>query len=186
MFMHASLCPIVGVVAQIRELIQGIESWPLRRFVLAALTQPDAATGFWLAPASIGHHHSHPGGLAQHSLEVAVMVANSTALPTSDRDLGIALALLHDYGKIWCYHDGQYTADHKRGHVLVGLDKLKPLLATLRQQDEEAALKMEELLGGRRERSDHRYPLAIGRIVNAFDQFSCEKARLRDERILEF
>lgn len=176
-FMGQSLCPIPGVVAQTKGLIRDIAFEPLRRFVLAALTQPDAATGYWRAPASIGHHHAYEGGLAQHSLEVATMVASSTALPAVERDPGIALALLHDYGKIWCYRDGKYTPEHKRGHVKVGLEKLQPLLETLHRHCAVTAAKMEELLGGRCERADKRYPLAIGRIVNAFDQFSCEKSR---------
>ena len=43
------------------------------------------------------------------------------------------------------------------------------------------AARMVELLGGPSERANTRYPLAIGRIVNAFDQMSCEMTRHRDD-----
>ncbi len=174
-----SLCPIGGVVEQTAALIWEIGITSLRRFVVAALTQPHAALGYWTAPASLGHHHNFSGGLAQHSLEVATMVASSTALPQEDRDVAIALAILHDYGKIWCYENGKYTSACKRGHVLIGLEKLLPLLGSLHRHSPAIANTMEELLGGRSQRTDRRYPLAVGRIVNAFDQFSCERARQR-------
>jgi hypothetical protein len=180
--LHDSLCPISGVVAQTKALIQSITSVPLRTTVLGALAQPDAVTGYWKAPASLQDHHAYDGGLAHHSLEVATMVASSTGLSAEDRDLSIAFALLHDYGKIWCYCDGQYTAAQRRGHVRVGLEKLEPLLAYLRRGDGRLADTMEELLGGRSQRADRRYPLAIGRVVNAFDQLSCEKTRRSQER----
>lgn len=121
-----SLCPIPDVVTQTKELIESIQFEPLRQVVLSALTQPGAALGYWRSPASLGDHHSYPGGLAYHSLEVATMVATSRGLPEGDRDVGIAFSLLHDYGKIWCYQDGKYTRAQKEGHVSVGFRKLWP------------------------------------------------------------
>jgi 23S rRNA maturation-related 3'-5' exoribonuclease YhaM len=175
--MHKSLCPIPGVVEQTKALIQSIGNEPLRAMVLGALAQPEAAIGYWTTPASLHDHHAYDGGLALHSLEVATMVASSVGLPDDDRDLGIALALLHDYGKIWCYRDGAYTNEQRRGHVRVGFEKLASLVTELHQHDHVIAAKLEELLGGRSQRADRRYPLAVGRIVNAFDQLSCEKTR---------
>jgi hypothetical protein len=87
----------------------------------------------------LNDHHNFVGGLARHSLEVATMVASSSLLSKDDRDLGISMALLHDYGKIWCYRDGKYTADHKRGHEVVGLEKLAPHLDILRRESPRSA-----------------------------------------------
>ena len=173
------LCPIPGVVTQTKDVIASIQSAPLRQMLFAALTQPEAALGFWTTPASLCDHHRYDGGLAHHSLEVATMVATSSGLPETDRDAGITLALLHDYGKIWCYRDGEYTPAHKRGHGRVGLEKLGPMLECLRRACPATATMMEELLGGPSQRTDRRYPLAVGRIVNAFDQMSCEMERRR-------
>ncbi len=171
------LCPIPGVVTQTKALIESIQFEPLRVMVFDALTRPGAARGYWTAPASLHDHHNYDGGLAHHSLEVATMVASSNGLLDEDRDAGIALALLHDYGKIWCYREGEYTPAQKRGHKRIGLDMLEPPLASLRRVCPDTAAKMEELLGGPSQRNDRRYPLAVGRIVNAFDQMSCEKVR---------
>lgn len=173
------LCSIPGVVTQTKDLIASIQSEPLRQMVLTALTQSDAALGYWTAPASLHDHHSYDGGLAHHSLEMATMVATSTGLPEADRDAGIALALLHDYGKIWCYRNGEYTSAQKRGHARVGLEKLGHALECLRRACPATAAKMEELLGGPSQRTDRRYPLAVGRVVNGFDQMSCEMERRR-------
>lgn len=175
------LCPIEGVVTQTRELIDSIQPEPLRHMLYAALTQPGAMLGFWTTPASLRDHHSYCGGLSQHSLEVATMVANSSGLTEEDRDAGVALALLHDYGKIWCYRDGEYTSEQKRGHVRVGLEKLAGPLESLRRACPALAARMSELLGAPVQRSERRYPLAVGRVVNAFDQMSCEMYRRRVE-----
>ena len=179
--LHESLCPIPGVVTQTKSLIAGIQNSSLRAMVTSAITLRDAAVGYWTTPASLCDHHHFPGGLAKHSLEIATMVACSTALPSEDRDLGIALALLHDYGKIWCYREGKYTAEQKRGHELVGREKLKHVLDTLCTAAPTVGAKMVELLGGPSERANTRYPLAIGKIVKAFDQMSCEMTRVVDD-----
>lgn len=176
--LHESVCPLPGVVIQTKSLIKQIQNAPLRALVVNALIQREAALAYWITPASLCDHHNYAGGLAKHSLEVATMVSASTRLSDEDRDLGVALALLHDYGKIWCYRNGKYTADHKRGgHDLVGLEKLKTPLEELVATCPATGAKMEELLGALCQRTNKRYPLAIGRIVNAFDQMSWEMTR---------
>lgn len=170
-------CPLPGVLTQVKALVAGIASQPLRKMVTKAFLHADAILGYWRAPASLNDHHHFVGGLARHSLEVATMVASSPLLSRDDRDLGVAMALLHDYGKIWCYHDGKYTAEHKRGHEVVGLEKLVGVLDGLRRESPDMGTKMHELLSGLCQRKDKRYPLAIGRVVHAFDQMSCEMTR---------
>lgn len=181
--LNDSVCPISGVITQTRSLIAGIKNSALRAMVVSALTMREATLGYWTTPASLCDHHNFPGGLAKHSLEIATMVACSTALPSEDRDIGIALALLHDYGKIWCYRDGKYTAEHKRGHELVGREKLKSVLDILCAAAPAFGAKMVELLGGPSERANTRYPLAIGKIVKAFDQMSCEMTRSASDEL---
>lgn len=173
----SNLCPLPGVIAQIKSLVAGLACVSLRRMVINALLHPDAVMGYWLTPASLCDHHNFAGGLALHSLEVATMVATSSLLSQDDRDLGTAMAILHDYGKIWCYRDGKYTVDHRRGHDTVGLEKLTAHLDTLRRENPEVGANMYELLSGRCQRKGQRYPLAIGRVVHAFDQMSCEMTR---------
>ena len=167
-------CPIEGVEEQTAALIEQIESIPLRRLVGDALLHPRTVHAFWSSPASKAHHHAYPGGLALHSLEVATMAASADRLTAYDRDLAIAFALLHDYGKVWCYASAQPI--DARDHERIGLQKLRPLLAILNVEAPDIAAALEELLGGKRVPRSNRYPLAIGRVVRAYDQMSCEMA----------
>ena len=95
------LCPVPGVVYQTARLVDQLTTGSLRRFVTRALTRKEVLTRYWTSPASRQDHHAYPGGLAEHSLEIAVAVASSKGLPGLYRELGIAYALLHDYGKVW-------------------------------------------------------------------------------------
>ena len=100
------LCPIPGVVRQTALLVDGLKNPAVRKFVRHALLLPGALTGFWQRPASRRDHHAYPGGLAEHSLEVATMVASVSGLMEADRELGIAFGLLHDFGKVWSLWPG--------------------------------------------------------------------------------
>lgn len=177
------LCPIPGVVRQITQLVDQMKTAPLRRFVSDALLQPVARKKFWRLPASWMHHHAYGGGLAQHSLEIAKMVASAEGVSDEDRDLGIALAILHDYGKL------EYTAPKGDGlspnhHEQTGRKLLAPLLDQLLEESYGVGIKMRELLGGPRTPRTSPYPLAIGRVVHAFDQLSCEANKRMMEEML--
>lgn len=169
-------CPIPDLVRQVSDLLESLRSAAIYRFIREALLHPDALSQFWICPASRRDHHAYPGGLAAHSLEVATMVAESKGLPADDREIGIVHALLHDYGKLWCYGQNAWVRD-SRTHEQIGYEALRPALERLIEADPEAGAKLAELLGGPKAPRDTPYPLAIGKIVRAFDQMSCEKTR---------
>ena len=171
------LCPLPGVLRQTTLLIDSLQIAPLRYFMTRALLQHDVLHGYWNSPASRRDHHAYPGGLAQHSLEVATMLASASGLPQEDRELGIVFALLHDYGKIWCYDPIAFDPVDPRDHEAHGLSRLDFDLIYLTRQDPRLGALMRELLGGPRAPREGKYPLAIGRIVRSFDQMSCEKTR---------
>ncbi|PRH81280.1 hypothetical protein [Arenimonas caeni] len=177
------LCPIPGLVRQTTRLIDGLQHAALREFITRALLQPDVLHGYWNSPASRGNHHGYPGGLAQHSLEIATMVASVDPEWLKERDwhqdreLGIVFALLHDYGKIWCYDPIAFEPVDSREHEALGLLKLEEPLRILTQQDRNLGIQMRELLSGRQTQRKGPYPLAINKVVRAFDQFSCEMTR---------
>jgi hypothetical protein len=171
------LCPLPGVLRQTTRLIDSLQIAPLRYFVTRALLQQDVLHGYWNSPASRRDHHAYPGGLAQHSLEVATMLASASGLPQEDRELGIVFALLHDFGKIWCYDPTAFDPVDPRQHEGHGLSRLEFDLIYLTRQDPRLGALMRELLGGPRAPREGKYPLAIGRIVRSFDQMSCEKTR---------
>ncbi|ODS63712.1 MAG: hypothetical protein ABS41_05165 [Arenimonas sp. SCN 70-307] len=171
------LCPLPGVLRQTTRLIDSLQIAPLRYFMTRALLQQDALHGYWNSPASRGNHHGFPGGLALHSLEIATMVASVEKLSLEERELGIVFALLHDYGKIWCYDPIAFDPVDPRDHEAHGLSRLEFDLIYLTRQDPRLGALMRELLGGPRAPREAKYPLAIGTVVRSFDQMSCEMTR---------
>lgn len=173
---HPTFCPIAGVVEQTRVLIQGIQDASLKRFVENAFSLDSVSAKFWSCHASLRDHHAYAGGLAQHSLEVATMLASGN-LATDDKDIGIAFALLHDVGKIHSYANNTLTDLALRiGHEEIGLQILEPLITELDNTNPIIGNTMRELFNGEwRFKKKGRRPLAIGRVVNAFDQLSCER-----------
>lgn len=174
--LNSALCGIEGVVDQTAEMIDALQSEPLRRLVATALLDTEAYRGFWTSPASQRYHHDYPGGLARHSLEVATMVASLASLSIEDREAGVVGALLHDWGKIWCYGAVGATNPGSR-HETIGLEVLSGPLQSLAAEDPHTAAVLTELLGGPRAHPEERYPLALRRIVHALDQHSCEQER---------
>lgn len=80
--------------------------------------------GFFEAPASAKHHGNFPGGLCQHSINVAMEALDLCATPAFKGvppQEAIAAALLHDIckiGKYWPGSDGKYhyTDNRALGH----------------------------------------------------------------------
>ena len=172
-----SLCPLSGVVAEAAALIDELTITPLRRFLNRALLRREALRRYWTCPASRTDHHAYPGGLAEHSVEIATAISTCRALPQLERELGITYALLHDYGKIW-WMDSELRAPYeRRNHEVLGRDMLKADLEWLGHEDLSIGLVMDELLGGPAAPRTTGYPLAVRKIVQAFDQLSCEKTR---------
>lgn len=173
---HPEFCPIEGVVEQTRSLVQGIQNTGIKRLLENALSMDSVSANFWTCQASLRDHHAYAGGLAEHSLEVATMIASSN-LEIEYKDIGIAFALLHDIGKIYSYAHGTLTEYAREvGHERIGYQFLDTFITELEQEDAKAGHSLRELLNGNWKRTTKdRRPLAIGRVVNAFDQLSCER-----------
>lgn len=169
-------CPIPGVVTQTCEVIQSIQSLPLRQLMAALFRRDDVYQRYWTAPASLSHHHAYVGGLAQHSLEVAVATSSVRGVDAWQRDIMLVYALLHDIGKVWAYADGALTHDARRlGHEAIGARELRLPLASLQDIDTRSHEALETLLSGGWKRN-HRHPAAaLGEIVRAMDRFSAAR-----------
>lgn len=105
------------------------------------------------------------------------MAASVALVSHEERELGIVFALLHDYGKIWCYGPIALEPVDSREHEADGLKRLEFDLVYLSRQDPRLGAIMRELLGGPRAPRDDNYPLAINTLVRALDQMSCEMTR---------
>lgn len=83
---------------------------------------------FKSAPAGMRIHHAYIGGLLEHSLNVAKIVAQVCLIyPQLDKELLITGALLHDIGKVKEYVINQRgievtTEGELLGHIMIGIE----------------------------------------------------------------
>ena len=160
-------------------IVNEIAAAPLCRFVNDVFSLQEVCFNFWRCPGSLAHHHAYRGGLAEHSVEVAEFLADNGKLGATERDIGIAYALLHDVGKLWSYTEDPRSNGpaQKLGHEIVCLDKLSGALSTLEQEWQDASTALRSLLAGLWKRSGNRPLMAVGQVVRAFDQMSAERER---------
>ena len=96
--------------------VRALQSAHLREFVRRTLERRDRLEIFLNAPASRRYHHSFPGGLLVHSLEVARSTVGMINLhePDMSRELketAFVGGLLHDIGKVFTLNaSGKPTA----------------------------------------------------------------------------
>lgn len=83
---------------------------PLRQFLADVLDDRTTRQAFETLPASQNHHHAYPGGLLEHSLEVAQIIHRVMSRDDPvERALTETAGLLHDIGKIRTHQpDGRY------------------------------------------------------------------------------
>lgn len=101
-------CPVPESLGELVRSVRLLESTHLKNFVRKVIERKDRLESFINAPASRSHHHSHRGGLLEHSLDVAKNVVamthiNEPGMPRLLRELGFVAGLLHDVGKTYTY-----------------------------------------------------------------------------------
>lgn len=119
------------------QLIQGFKTLVIKEFAESLLHNDHLMKCWFSIPASKQHHHSFPGGLMVHSLEVAQMVKHNLNLIKNDvknteQDVTILAALLHDIGKTETLSLKQHTdlgrlIDHEKLTLLVLAEPLSRL-----------------------------------------------------------
>jgi 3'-5' exoribonuclease len=109
------------------RLVKSISNPHLKSLLRTVFGTPaDTVKRFRDAVAAKSMHHSHRGGLLEHSTEVAEMCDKiCDVVPGLNRDLLVTCALLHDIGKLdemeHGINHGQYTADGALiGHIVLG------------------------------------------------------------------
>lgn len=170
------LCPIPGAVTQTCKLIRGLRCIALRQFMASVFTIASVFRRYWMCPASIAHHHAYPGGLALHSLEVAVLVSTAQGLEDWQHELLIVYALLHDIGKVWSYEDGALTTEARRvGHEQLGFIRLRSRIESLCESLPEHGALLNAMLSNTWKR-DYKHPAsALAGIVQAMDRYSAAR-----------
>jgi len=135
----AALVPVspVGVDelrSRLTALVESVAE-PHVRALLERAFDPDREPGatFVVAPAAVRHHHAYRHGLFEHSVVVAEVAAGvAERLPTVDRDLVVAGALLHDIGKVVSYSSDPFApgftdAGRLHGEIVLGHDMVRGL-----------------------------------------------------------
>lgn len=164
-----------GIVERLSALIRGLNSPAIQNFVDDVFCLRTVFRSFWTCPGSQKHHHSYKGGLAEHSIEMAEWVANANQLTAEERDIGIAYALLHDIGKLWCYGKNGLTGFQDIGHELAGLSHIGRPLERLDIAWPDAGIGLRSMLSGMWRLNRSRPIPAVAKLVHAFDQYSVEK-----------
>ena len=95
-----SVCPRPWLLPFLQAAVERVTIPALGGFVASVLGDDSIAFPFVSAPASLNHHHNHPGGLLEHSLECLQMVARHREFTKANFELGLVAALFHDIGKI--------------------------------------------------------------------------------------
>ena len=178
--------------ARFMEVVRAVRSTPLKA-LLKEIFRPDGAIWpcFETAPAAKSLHHSHRGGLLEHSGEVALLCERVAAtLPHLDRDLLIAGALLHDIGKLDEMQSdlscGEYTAaGHLVGHVVLGtctvasaIEKIENFPVALKHELMHLILSHH----GRLEHGAARVPMcAEAMVLSLCDLMSAKAAQCREQ-----
>lgn len=100
--------PMPEVFVKLVATVQSLQSDCLRAFLTRVLERKDRLEAFLNAPASVNYHHAYPGGLLQHSLEVAnhsvaMLRLNEPAMSRLMQETCFVAGLLHDIGKTYTY-----------------------------------------------------------------------------------
>jgi len=129
-FLPTARRPREEMVDELQRLINSIKDLHLKQLIREIFGDPEFQARFFAAPAAKFYHHACVGGLLEHSLDVArQMVLISRRYPEVDRDLGAAVALLHDVGKVDSYElQGSFNfSDRGRllGHIYIGAARVE-------------------------------------------------------------
>ena len=100
--------PVPEVFDKLVATVQSLQSECLRAFLTRVLERKDRLEAFLNAPASVNYHHAYPGGLLEHSLNVAnnavaMLRLNEPAMSRLMQETCFVAELLHDIGKTYTY-----------------------------------------------------------------------------------
>lgn len=151
-FVPASAVRPEELLTQLEELCRTELSFrPWRQFCRRVLGDEDIRPRLLAAFGAKTVHHAYLGGLLEHTLDVVrLCLAISDRYPALDRELLLVGAVFHDLGKAWEIQGGltsDYTDEGKLlGHILIGLEKLEPHLARVKDLPPELALHFKHVI----------------------------------------
>ncbi len=122
------------LMTRLREILQSIETPPLRALMDCFLIDEPLMQAFSQAPAGVKTHHAYHGGLAEHVLNILETAHRIAELyPQLDRDLFLAGIFLHDIGKTreMSYETSFLYTDEGQllGHLIIAIEILDEKIA---------------------------------------------------------
>lgn len=135
-FLPAAYRSVEELEGFLEHLIREVHDAALRRVVEAVVVTGPEADGFRRAPCTRSGHHAYLGGLIEHTVAVATLVLETSALhPRLDSDLLMAAAILHDAGKAreFTYGAEFGISDEGRmlGHMAIGAEMINRVSGSL-------------------------------------------------------
>lgn len=161
--------------ARLATLVESVAE-PRVRALLERALDPGREPGatFAVAPAALRNHHAYRHGLLEHSVVVAEVAAGvADRLPTVDRDLVVAGALLHDIGKVVSYSSDPFApgftdAGRLQGEIVLGHDMVRDLIAEVDGFPADLSLRLRHVLvahHGEKEKGSPVVPMTREAIV---------------------
>ncbi len=118
-FLPAAYRSVEELEGFLEHLIREVHDPALRAVVEAAVVTGPEADGFRRAPCTRSGHHAYLGGLIEHTVAVATLVLETSALhPRLDSDLLMAAAICHDIGKAREFTYGAEFGISEEGQML--------------------------------------------------------------------
>jgi len=170
-----SFCPTPWRLFCLDAWVARVTIPALRQFVLNVLGDDSLAFLFVSVPASLKHHHNHPSGLLQHSLECVQLVSHFRQFSREQLELGMVAALFHDIGKVLTLTREMQRTSLGRAvdHDKLTLEVLAPHLQWLDRQWPQAGTDLRYLLTWGKGRGDGAIPrLTVAEAVRTADRIS--------------
>jgi 3'-5' exoribonuclease len=101
-FLPATKRDVEDLLAQLLEFMAQVRNPYLKTLLESFFGDEEILRAFGEAPGAKTLHHSHVGGLLEHTVAVVRILCVVQELhPELNRDLLVAAGLLHDIGKLW-------------------------------------------------------------------------------------
>ncbi|MGI6308577.1 MAG: 3'-5' exoribonuclease YhaM family protein [Dethiobacteria bacterium] len=167
---------------------QNVHEKNLHSLLEVFFSDEDMVGRFKTSPAAKIIHHNYLGGLLEHTLEVVEICLQVAALyPQLDQSLLITAAIFHDLGKIEEYDPYSYVfeqTDKGRllGHITIGLEMLRKLIAKLPRFPENLKTQLEHAIISHHGEKEWGSP----EIPQTFEAFALFHADLLSARLKQF
>lgn len=132
---------IEELIAEFRDIYDSISDLYIKG-ILDHIFTPSYSEDFYKSAAAKKVHHNYPGGLLEHTVQVAKICDQIARLyPYLNRDLLVAGAILHDIGKVEEYELAavpEYTVSGRLvGHIVLGHEMVNEAIKTIKAEGQD-------------------------------------------------